>query len=210
MSADVRPIDETANLLTHGFGLLLSLPATAVLMTRVADKEFPVVVACGIYCLTLILLYAASALSHAFHDMRWRRFFRTVDQACIYLLIAGSFTPFGVVFLMHGSWWLLTAAVWLFAIAGVVLVIRLRNLSGTAMITYGILGWLPAVSLWELYQTAPLEMLLWFVAGGACYSIGTFFLRFDRIAQYMHATWHVFVIAGSACHYIAALQFVAS
>ena len=208
MSSEQRPVDEAANLLTHGLGLILSVAATVVMMWTVAGESTSTVVACGVYCLTLILLYGASTLSHTFHKLEWRRLFRTIDQACIYLLIAGSFTPFAVIFLGHDWWWSVLVSMWVLAFAGVFLVLRLRNLSGAAKFTYGLLGWLPAVSLWELYQQAPPQMLIWLLAGGFFYSSGTIFLRLDQKVRYLHALWHVFVIAGSICHYIAVLVYV--
>lgn len=208
MTGEERPIDESANLLTHGFGFLLSIVATAVLMWTVRNESVRTIVPCGVYCLTLVLLYGASTLSHAFHDPVRRRFFRTLDQACIYLLIAGSFTPFAVIFLGRGWWWLVLISMWVLALAGVLLVLRMRDLNDAAKITYGLLGWLPAVSLWELYQVAPVEALVWLLAGGFFYSAGTLFLRIDQKVRYLHALWHAFVIAGSICHYIAILVYV--
>jgi len=209
VTSEKRPVDEAANLLTHGFGLLLSIAATVMLMWTVAGESARTIVACGVYCLTLILLYGASTLSHMFHDLEWRRLFRMHDQACIYLLIAGSFTPYAVIFLGRGWWWLVIISMWVLAFAGVVIVLRRRNLSGAAKITYGLLGWLPVVSLWELYQVAPTEMLVWLLAGGVFYSTGTIFLWLDQKVRYLHALWHVFVIAGSICHYIGVLVCVA-
>jgi hemolysin III len=204
--AERRPVDEHANLITHGLGFLLSLPASAVLMTLAVNDHQPInIAACGIYCCSLIGLYAASACSHMFYDLAWRRFFRTLDQACIYLLIAGSFTPIAVVFLWHGWWPALLAVMWILAIFGVLLVLRLRDLTPTAQITFGILGWLPVVSLKTLFDAAPLELLVWIVAGGLFYSVGSVFLRFDQHVRYFHALWHTFVIAGSTCHYMAIL-----
>lgn len=207
MTSEKRPVDEAANLLTHGLGLVLSVVATVVMMWIVAGESVCTVAACGVYCLTLILLYGASTLSHSFHDPEWRRLCRTLDQACIYLLIAGSFTPFAVIFLGHGWWWLILVVMWVLAFAGVLLVLRQRDLTGTAKITYGLLGWLPAISLWEMYQRAPAGLLFWLLAGGFFYSTGTIFLRYDRKVRYLHALWHVFVIAGSVCHYIGILVY---
>lgn len=209
MSSEHRPVDEAANLLTHGLGLILSVVAAIVLMCTVTGESVRAIAACGVYCVTLILLYAASTLSHSFYDLEWRRLFRTIDQACIYLLIAGSFTPFAVIFLGHGWWWLILVAMWVLAIAGVLFVLRQRNLSGAAKITYGVMGWLPVISLWELYQQAPPAMLAWLVAGGCFYSFGTICLRHDHKVRYLHALWHAFVIAGSICHYIAILVYTA-
>ncbi|NQV25284.1 MAG: hemolysin III family protein [Rhodopirellula sp.] len=205
MTAEQRPVDEVANLLTHGIGFLLSIVASVVMMWIVSGESVQTIAACGVYCATLILLYGASTLSHTFHDLRLRRRFRMLDQACIYVLIAGSFTPIAVLILGHGWWWLILITMWVLALFGVLVVLRLQNLSGAAKITYGLLGWLPAISLAELYRHAPAELLVWMLAGGAFYSVGTIFLFLDRKVRYLHALWHAFVIAGSICHYIAIL-----
>jgi hemolysin III len=208
MSSEQRPDDEAANLVTHGLGFLLSIVATVVMMWIVAEESTPTIAACGVYCATLILLYGASTLSHTFHDLKLRRFFRMLDQACIYLLIAGSFTPMAVLILGHGWWWIILVMMWMLALSGVLLVLRLQNLSGAAKVTYGLLGWLPVITLGELYQHAPAELLTWLLVGGGFYSVGTIFLFLDQKVRYLHALWHAFVIAGSTCHYIAILVCV--
>ncbi len=209
--AEERPEDEYANLITHAFGFLLSLAASGLLIS-IAVKHAPtrVVIACVVYSCSLIGLYAASTLSHMFYDLAWRRFFRTVDQIFIYLLIAGSFTPVAVVFLWDRWWPLLLVMMWVFALLGVLLVLRVRHLSPLQMCTYGLLGWLPVISLKTIFEAAPFEILIWIVAGGLCYSVGTLFLAFDWYARYFHAMWHTLVIAGSTCHYIAILLAVLS
>lgn len=210
MTSEQRPVDETANLITHGLGLLLSLVATVYLMQLVIRQhETRTIIACGVYCSTLILLYAASTLSHAFHDLDLRRIFRMFDQACIFLMIAGSFTPFAAIFLNHGLWWLLLWTMWLLAFSGVAVVLHFRNLSSLAKIPYGVMGWLPVVALSELYLRAPFDMLLWILGGGAFYSIGALFLALDRKVRYFHALWHTFVVAGSICHFIGVVSYVA-
>ena len=211
MTSEERPVDEAINLITHGFGLLLSLVATAYLMPLViVGHQTRTIIACGVYCLTLVLLYTASTLSHTFHDLKLRRLFRTLDQACIFLLIAGSYTPFAVIFLNRGWWWLLLWAMWLLALVGVACVLRLRNLSDPAKTLYGLMGWLPVIALWELYDRAPLGLLRWIVAGGAFYSVGAIFLALDRQVRYFHAVWHVLVVVGSICHYFAVIFYAAS
>ncbi len=203
--AEIRPTDEHANLITHALGFFLSVVASAVLMALViTDHPARNIIACGTYCLSLMGLYAASTLSHLFHDLARRRFYRALDQACIYLLIAGSFTPVAVEF----QWRLLLSSMWVLAIFGVILVLRMGNLTSGARITYGILGWLPVLSLKAMIAAMPPEMLLWTIAGGLFYSVGTVFLRYDRHVRYLHALWHTFVIAGSTCHYIAILYLV--
>ncbi len=211
MTSAQRPVDESANLITSGLGFLLSVVAAVYLMQLVVPGHQPrTIVACGVYCSTLVVLYAASTLSHTFHDLELRRLFRTLDQACIFLLIAGSCTPYAVIFLNHGWWWLLLWVMWGLAFAGVVFVLCRRDLSGPAKLSYGVMGWLPVVALWELYHRAPLDMLLWLVAGGAFYSIGGIFLALDRRVRYFHAMWHALVVAGSICHYVGVIVYVAS
>lgn len=207
--AEHRPEDEHANLVTHGLGFLLSLAAATVLMTQAIEtRRGSVVLACTIYCCSLIGLYGASTLSHLFHDLTWRRRCRTLDQAFIYLLIAGSFTPVEVMILNRGWWPVLAVAMWTLALLGVFYVLRVGNLSAGARCSYGVLGWLPCVSLPELSAVVPREVLFWMIAGGICYSVGTIFLALDRRVRYFHALWHALVIAGSGCHYIAILMLV--
>ncbi|MFK7779168.1 MAG: hemolysin III family protein [Gimesia sp.] len=205
--AEHRPIDERANFYTHALGFFLSVVASAVLMILVVQHHQTInIIACSIYCCSLIGLYAASTFSHMFYDLAWRRFFRTLDQVFIYLLIAGSYTPFAVVFLWHQWWPMLMAVMWVLSIFGVILVLYMRNLTPMAMITYGILGWLPLISLISLYDTTPVAIFAWIIAGGLFYSTGSLFLIYDQRVRYFHALWHTFVIAGSTCHYIALLM----
>ena len=204
-----RPDDEHANFVTHGIGLILALVGSGYLLWFVAP-HYPsrTIAACVTYCVSLVGLFAASTLSHTFVSLEWRRFFRTADQCCIFLYIAGAFTPFGVVFLWYDWWPLLLAAMWLLALLGVALVLHMRDLTPRAKVTYGFLGWLPVISLKVFYDAAPVTMLAWILAGGAFYSIGTIFLCYDRRVRFFHALWHTFVIAGTACHYIAIVAFV--
>lgn len=205
--AEDRPVDEGANFITHALGFLLSVIASTVLMTVVVQYHATInVIACGIYCGSLMGLYAASTLSHMFYNLAWRRFFRTLDQVFIYLLIAGSYTPFAVVYLWHSWWPLLMVIMWVFAVFGVILVLYMRNLTPIAMLTYGILGWIPIITLKTLYDATPLVIFTWIIAGGFFYSAGALFLILDQRVRYFHALWHTFVIAGSTCHYIALLM----
>ena len=204
----VRPADERANFVTHAFGLILAISATWILMRRIADvPSLRLQISCAVYCFTLVTLYAASTLSHAFQDLTVRRFFRTVDQACIFTVIAGTFTPFGVIRLWHGMWPLLLVSMWVFASAGILMCIVKRNLSGTARVSYLVMGWLPVICLRELAATTEPAILFWIMAGGLCYCIGVVFLTFDRI-RYFHAVWHLLVICGSAFHFTAITQYV--
>lgn len=206
---EIRPADEFANFITHASGFVLSVIGAVVLMRLVWSGPSPrVLIACGIYSFSLVGLYAASTLSHTFHDLNLRRLFRAVDQAFIYLLISGSFTPFGVVYLWDGWWPWLLVVMWLLALMGVVLVLSVRNLSPAGKLTYGVLGWLPVIAVPTLRETASPGILHWVLAGGLLYTSGTLFLMLDRHVKYFHAVWHLFVMGGSLAHFVAIMLLV--
>jgi len=205
MTSDVRPPDEIANLVTHGAGFVLSLGAAWHLMSLAFSRSTAVFTACSIYSAALILVYGSSTLSHLFYDIGWRRVFRTLDQACIFLLISGTFTPFAVLYLNQGPWWILLTIMWLAALAGVLRVLQVRDLSPRDKLLFGILGFLPATAAVEFSRHAPIILLVWILAGGVCYCLGAPFLRCSSRIRYSHAAWHLCVIAGSACHYYAVL-----
>ena len=131
-----------------------------------------------------------------------------LDQGCIYLLIAGTFTPLALKYLSGGWWWLLLATMWTIAIVGfcskVLLAHRVEAVSTAA---YVVMGWLPVIAAKPMIAAAPSTCLWMMLAGGLCYTVGTIFLTFDRKALYLHAIWHICVIAGSAVHYFAILQY---
>lgn len=210
MTSSIRPPDELANVLTHGLGLLLSFLAAGSLMTHVADQSVRVRIGCGVYSVTLVLVYGSSTLSHLFYNVNWRGRFRTLDQACIFLLIAGTYTPFAMVYMNHGEWWLLLLVMWLVALVGVLRVLLVRDLPRIDKVLYGVLGMLPAIALPDLSRVASAALIAWIVAGGACYLLGTIFLRLSSVVRYAHAVWHVMVIMGSACHYRAVVLAVAA
>lgn len=206
----VRPDDEFANFLTHGLGFLLSLPAAIILLQMVGDATPELRFATLVYCLSLVGLYAASTLSHTFYTLHWRLRFRVLDQICIYLLIAGSFTPFAVAYLPLGWQSPLLLATWLIAILGGILCWLQRGIYGKWMLSYLLMGWFPAISIGTIIEAGPAEMISWIVAGGLFYTCGTLFLYFDRSVRYLHALWHTSVIAGSLCHYLAILKMIES
>lgn len=206
---DDIPRDELANFLTHGLGLMLSILGSMLLMQLAGRRHDPWLWGgCAIYSLTLVGLYAASTLSHTFFDAAWRRFFKTLDQACIFLLIAGSFTPFAAEYL-RDVWWLsLLAATWLMAIFGVAMVLKHRRLGPRSYFAYAMLGWFPGISLKTIVTVAPPGLIFWVVIGGLFYSAGILFLCLDHKVRFFHALWHTFVIAGSICHFVAVLLLV--
>ena len=204
--------EETANSITHGLGFALSVAATAVLIPEAARSgDSLTLVGCAIYALTMIAVYAASTLSHVFRQPGPRLFFRILDQACIYLMIAGTYTPFGLTYLRGGWWWLLLAAMWLVALAGVLskTVLRHRVDAATAW-SYVVLGWLPMTAVQPIMTAVPGPALRWMLLGGILYTVGTLFLTFDSRMRYFHSVWHLLVIAASAAHFWAIYHYVAN
>ena len=204
-----RVEDEIANSITHGIGLALSLVGAAALVTLAVSprrhardrrlRRLQRVVGGRLCGVDLVARFSAPRL---------RRIFRMLDQGCIYLLIAGTFTPLALKYLSGGWWWLLLATMWTIAIVGfcskVLLAHRVEAVSTAA---YVVMGWLPVIAAKPMIAAAPSTCLWMMLAGGLCYTVGTIFLTFDRKALYLHAIWHICVIAGSAVHYFAILQY---
>jgi hemolysin III len=198
--------EEMANVLTHGAGALASAVGAAVLLTVAAVQGDPwKVVSSAVFGATLVLLYAASTLYHAARTPRARARLKVLDHCAIYLLIAGSYTPFALVGLRGGWGWTLFGVAWGLAAAGTVFKLfftgRFPRIS-TA--TYIAMGWLAVVAIVPMVQRLPAATLAWMVAGGVVYTAGTLFYHSRRI-PYAHAIWHAFVIGGSACHFAAVL-----
>ena len=203
--------EEIANSLTHGFGLALSLAGSLVLLGRLqAQPDAWRLVGCGVFMAALVAVYAASTLSHAVTRTAWRRTCRILDQACIYLLIAATYTPFALEYLRFGWWWLFLILMWTAALIGFLSKLWfLHRIDKATIWSYLLLGWLPIIHTWAYLSLVPLGALTWILAGGLCYTAGTVFLVLDHRRIYFHAIWHLFVIAGSACHYTGILLFVA-
>jgi hemolysin III len=201
--------EELANRLTHGIGLALAIGGTAALvpaMGRYGDTLQMIGV--SVYGATLVALYAASTLSHSFEQPRLRHFFRTVDQVCIFLLIAGTYTPISLTYLREGWWWALFIAIWGMALVGIFFKIFFTRLHNVALSAYLMLGWMPAIAMRPVADAMPGPALALIVAGGLFYTLGTLFLMRDEQVPYFHAIWHVMVIAGSACHYSAVMFYM--
>jgi hemolysin III len=157
--------------------------------------------------LSLVALYAASTLSHSFEAPERRDFYRMLDQVCIFLLVAGTYTPFGLVHARDGGWWVLLAAMWLCALCGIS--VRIRGRRSVPAVFYVVLGWLPLLAMGRAAEVGEWWGMTLVIAGGLAYTCGTWFLANDRRHPYFHAVWHLCTIAGSACHYLFLLQYVA-
>ena len=201
--------DEIANQVTHGIGFAFSIPAGWWLIHKTAEKQNDwLTLGCSIYAATLVLLYAASTLSHSLHRGIWRHRFRTFDQVCIFLLMAGSYTPFGMAYLRDGWWGALLVVMWLLAAIGIVLKLFFTRLDMVSTTFYLLAGWTPIIAMPQYYQCLGGEGVAWIVAGGAAYSFGLWFLINDQRRLYFHAVWHLLTIVGSACHYVLILNYV--
>ncbi|AHM60613.1 hemolysin III family channel protein [Flammeovirgaceae bacterium 311] len=202
--------EEIANALTHGIGILAGATAGAVLITLAAlYGDVWQIVSASVFVAALVLLYTASTLYHAIQHGVAKARLKVFDHCAIFILIAGTYTPFTLVSL-KGPWgWSLFGVVWGLALLGVVFKLfftgRYEKLS-TAI--YIAMGWMVLIAMKPLLDALPLQAFLWLLAGGLFYTAGTYFYHQEKM-RYAHAVWHLFVLGGSICHFVAvALQLV--
>jgi len=202
--------EEIANSVSHGVGLLAAAAATPVLLhSAVRHGGAARIAGASVFAAAMVLLYLTSTLYHALPRNRAKRVFQVLDHAAIFLMIAGTYTPFtfGV---LRGVWgWTLFGLVWGLALGGIVLTavggVRYPKLSTSL---YLAMGWLIIVAVKPLWLRMPSEGLFWLLAGGIAYTVGVVFYAAKRV-RYCHFVWHLFVMAGTACHFIAVLRFAA-
>lgn len=201
---------EKLNALTHGVGAVLALAGTAVLIVRASLGGDPwKVVSVSIYGLTLVAMYSASVLYHSLRG-RSKDVLRALDHQSIYWLIAGSYTPFCLIAL-RGAWgWSLFGTVWGLALLGGLQELRPRNGARIlSVVIYVAMGWMVLVALDPLYRALGPVGFAWVAAGGVFYTVGILFYALDTRLRHAHATWHLFVLAGSATHYVAIFRLLA-
>jgi hemolysin III len=201
--------EEFANSVTHGVGLGLSLAGLVALIILTAMRGTAWhVVSCTIYGSTLVILYAASTLYHSIQSARAKRVLRIIDHGAIYLLIAGTYTPFTLVNLRGGLGWTLFGVVWGLAALGIVFkVFHVDRFPIASTLVYLSMGWLVVIAWKPMMTLIPAGGIALIAAGGAAYTLGVFFYAAKRI-PYNHAIWHLFVLAGSIFHYVAVLLYV--
>ncbi len=200
--------EEVASLVTHSLGVVFSLVAL-VMMLFLAAGDVMMTVSAAVFGLSLIVLYCSSCLYHFFTSPRWKVRFQALDHACIYLLIAGSYTPITLITL-KGAWgWSLFGAVWAMAIGGVLMKTLWRGKKDHWISTalYLLMGWLIVVAFGPLVRAMPLAGIWWLTAGGLAYSLGVVFFAWNRL-PFNHAIWHLFVLGGSVCHVLATCLFI--
>lgn len=207
MKRDQTLGEEIANSISHGVGFLAAVAVTPVLIVKALPAGAASIVGASIFGATMMVLYLASTLYHAFPQSRTKRVFKIFDHGAIFLLIAGTYTPF-TLGVLQGAWgWTLFGIVWSLAILGVVLKSTAGAGSGklsTAL--YLAMGWLAVLAVKPLWLNMPAWGLIWLLAGGVMYSAGVLFFMADKI-RYTHFVWHLFVLAGTACHVIAVLGY---
>ncbi len=199
--------EEIANSVSHGVGFLGAVAVTPILIIAAQRAGTAAIVGASIFGATMMVLYLASTLYHAFPQSRTKRVFKILDHGAIFLLIAGTYTPF-TLGILKGTWgWLLFGIVWGLAILGVVL--KSVGGAGTSKLSTGLylaMGWLAVLAVKPLWQNMPAWGLFWLLAGGLMYSAGVLFFVAERI-RYSHFVWHLFVMAGTACHVVAVLLY---
>ncbi|MGH7363153.1 MAG: PAQR family membrane homeostasis protein TrhA [Candidatus Methylomirabilales bacterium] len=202
--------EEIANSVSHAVGLVAALAAAPFLVVHAVRRGGTgTIVGASVFAATVVLLYLASTLYHALPRNRAKRVFQVIDHEAIFLLIAGTYTPF-TLGVLHGAWgWTLFGLVWGLAAVGIVLkaVGRLRDRTLSTLLYLG-MGWLILIAIRPLWLRVPLSGLLWLLLGGIAYTAGLAFFAAKGV-RYSHFVWHLFVLAGTACHFFAVLWYAA-
>jgi hemolysin III len=202
-------IEELANAITHGFGLLLSIIGFVVLVVLTGIRGAPwLIVSCVVYGLSLITLYGASTIYHSVLSPALKERLQIVDHCGIYLLIAGSYTPFGLLILNGNLGRYLLIAIWAFAAIGIIVKLVIRDrYPAVSVVSYLIMGWIGVFAVQPLLAAIGSSAIALIVAGGLAYSAGVIFFGWHRI-PHNHAIFHVFILAGSILHYLAVVLYV--
>ena len=206
MISDSRE-SELWNAATHALGVALALAGLAVLVTLAGLRHSPrQIVSYSVYGVTLVLLYAASTAYHGVRIPRAKRVLRTLDHMAIYLLIAGTYTPFALISLRGKLGWSIFGLIWALAAIGVVFKLFFTgSFPRTSTVLYVAMGWLALIAVRQLFAALPARGLALLFAGGACYTVGVLFFALDTRHRFNHAIWHLLVLAGSVFHFFAVL-----
>lgn len=203
------PTEERLNVLSHGLGLIFSVVALIVLVNyAVLEGTFLKVVTFSIYGASLVILYTASTLYHFVQEPKWRYRLNIFDHAAIYILIAGSYTPFTLNVMRGTLGWTLFAVVWTIAVIGITLKLFFTGKYGfISTVGYILMGWIAVFGIKALFEALPVEGIIWLVAGGIAYTIGAILFGLKMI-KFNHAIFHIFVLIGSFCHFMSVFLYV--
>jgi hemolysin III len=201
--------EEIANSVSHGVGTLLAIGATPILILAAIPSGAVATTGASVFGASMIILYLSSTLYHAFPHSRTKRVFQVLDHSSIFLLIAGTYTPF-TLSVLQGAWgWTLFGIVWGLAIFGIVL--KSIGGAGTSRLSIALylgMGWLAVAAVKPLWSTLSGWGLFWLLMGGIMYSGGVIFFAYDHRVRYAHFIWHLFVLAGTISHVVAILGYV--
>jgi len=202
-------VEEFANTITHGFGLVLSLAGFVLLVVLASFKgDFWYVASSVLYGLSLVVLYAASTCYHCAVTPERKKILQIVDHCCIYLLIAGTYTPFTLVVLREGIGQNLFIFVWAFAVLGILSkVVFGKRFKIASVLSYLVMGWIGVLAVEPLFSALGWAAVSLVVAGGLAYSVGVVFFAWKSLRHH-HAIWHVFVLVGSIFHFLAIAIYV--
>ena len=209
-SREQSALEEFFNSITCGAGLCLSIVALVILVVSASLHGDPRrVVSLSIYGASLVFLFTCSTLYHSFRDKKAKHALEILDHSAIYVLIAGTYTPFALVTL-KGAWgWSLFGIVWGLALAGTVFkIFFVKRFKAFLVTLYLLMGWLAVGALGPLTQRLAAGGVRWLAAGGLIFTLGVFFYAFKRL-PFQHAIWHLFVLMGCACHFFSILFYVA-
>ena len=200
--------EEIANAIGHGLGGAAAIAGLPVLiMAALRQDSTAMVVGSVTFGASAILLYFTSAMYHAMPRSRAKDILQKLDHAAIYLLIAGTYTPFTLGVLWGGWGWTLFGLIWALALTGIILKAADRIAHPISMALYLVMGWLILIAAYPLAVNMPLAGVLWLAGGGIAYSAGVIFFALDSRIRYGHAIWHLFVLTGTVCHYFAVLWY---
>ena len=201
--------EEIWHAVTHGIGLALSIAGLVILVVVATFQSNAMgITASAIYGASLVVMYGSSTLYHAVKHRPLKKIFQTFDHASIYFLIAGSYTPISLLILRDGWGWSIFGVNWLIAIVGIFLKFAYpRRFEVLSLVLYVIMGWMVVIAFEPLINHMPKAGLAWLVAGGLFYSFGVIFYIKDH-KPYFHTVWHLFVLAGSICHFIMTLFYI--
>jgi hemolysin III len=202
-------LEEIFNSLTHGFGLLISIAGLVFLIVFSSIYgDLKHIISCTIFGITLVLLYTSSTLYHSFKKPNLKHVLKICDHSCIYILIAGTYTPFLLVTLQGVIGWSMLAVIWSLTLIGIFLkVFFVHRFQIISTITYILMGWIIIFAIKPLFQTMPPGGLTLLISGGLAYTLGTIFYSWKKL-PFNHAIWHLFVLGGSACHFFSVMFYV--
>ncbi len=203
---------EKLNSITHLVGAVLALVGFGVLLTISIQEHNPLlIISFTIFGLTLILLYTMSTLYHSFHPPKLKKIFQKFDHVSIYLLIAGTYTPYMLVSLRGSNGLIMLTLIWVMAVIGLLLDIFIpKRIEWLQVLIYLVMGWICTLNFSELQAAIPTAGVVWLTMGGIAYTVGIVFYVLDNLKKLRHAhgIWHLFVLSGSICHFISIVTYV--